>query len=212
LLVEFDLADDDLVLEVLHVRAMLHVIVSLGELVTFDDIFLVVFQLHDSCVELFALFLQVGDLFLHLMLALLSNQGLFHSIRDATLVKVLKCLFVHSHLVTHSDQQVAPLSAVDGDLADNLIKALAEKLFTNSADARVASCLRLKSFLQVNSEVLYVGAGGWRTGDVTYPQLIVLDGLLGRQNFVEIILSTSLGVLVSRREQVGCLRSTTRVH
>lgn len=51
-----------------------------------------------------ALFLQVRDLFLHLVLALVRDEGLLHPVHKAALLQVLQRLLVHAHLVTHSDQ------------------------------------------------------------------------------------------------------------
>lgn len=41
----------------------------------------------------------------------------------------------HSHLIAHSEQQQPSLSAVDGDLADQLIEALRIQLLAHGADA-----------------------------------------------------------------------------
>ena len=45
----------------------------------------------------------------------------------------------HAHLISHSQKQVAAFGTVDSDLADDLIKNLAVKLFTDGADAGVPS-------------------------------------------------------------------------
>jgi len=75
-------------------------------------------------------------------------------------------------------------------LSDNLIEALGEELLADRADT-VRSCAHnVKFFVQALLKVQNVGTRGGCSGNVTDPQLVVLDHLLGRQDLVQVILVT----------------------
>ena len=103
---------------------MFVVFVTASLLVRFDDILFILFELEDLSIKLLALLLEVRDLFLLEVCALLSHECLLHTISNRAFVQVLQRLLIHTHLITDSYKQVASFCTVDGNLADQLVEAL----------------------------------------------------------------------------------------
>ena len=102
-LIKFNSKRNNVVLELCHLRFVRQVFLPASLLVRRDDLLLLFFKLNDRSIELLAILLIIGDLLLHKMLALLSNQGLFHTVGNRALVQILERLFVHAHLVANAN-------------------------------------------------------------------------------------------------------------
>jgi hypothetical protein len=72
----------------------------------------------------------------------------------------LERLFYHILLIPHSQHQVSPLGAVDCDLADHFVKALAEEHFAYWADTRVTGFIGSKTLIQFFHKVDNIVGGG----------------------------------------------------
>ena len=112
---------------------------------------------------------------------------------------MLEGAFEHSDFIADSDQEVTSLSAVDCDLSNQFVEALNVQLLANWADAAVSGLHRLKLLLEVLPEVGHISGGGRCGRDVTDPQLVVFNHLLGRKDRIEVVLIACLGGLLERR-------------
>ena len=90
--------------------------------------------------------------------------------------------------MTDAYEQEAAFSATDRDLANQLIKALRVKLFTNWADSSFAGLTLLKFFIKLVLAVYDIRLGRRSGKYITDPELSVFCVLARRQNRVEIIL------------------------
>ena len=131
---------------------------SLG--VLSDDFFNGLLELLDVLVVVAASLLQVSDVLLHLIFTLLSHQSLPHTIGDRGLVQCLVSLDGHLDLVTDTHKEETTLSTVDGDLSDQLIEALSEKLLTEWANASLSCLSLLNGGIELVLEVDNVDLGG----------------------------------------------------
>ena len=104
--------------------------------------------------------LQVNNVLLHLILALLSHQSLSHTVGDGALVKSLVGLDGHLNLVTNTHQQETTLSTVDRDLSDKLIEALGEKFFTEWANTGLSGLSFLNGGIKLILEIDNVDLSG----------------------------------------------------
>ena len=95
----------------------------------------VLLPLSTPLLQFFALLLKCLNPLQLVGLALLSNERLLESVRNRAVIQVLVRVFNHPHFISHAHEQVASLSAVDRDLADDLIEALRVDLLPNRADA-----------------------------------------------------------------------------
>ena len=83
--------------------------------------------------------LKVSNVLLNVGFVLLGAQSFAHTIGDWTLIEGLVSLNCHLDLVTNTHQQEATFGTVDGNLTDQLIKALGKKFLTEWADTRLTS-------------------------------------------------------------------------
>ena len=100
-----------------------------------------------------ALLLQLPYLILHVVLALLSHEGLAHAIRNRAFIQSLVGLDRHLDLVADAHQQETALGALDGDLADQLIEALRVEFLADGADAGLAGLACLQTLVQLVLQV-----------------------------------------------------------
>ena len=119
---------------------------------------------------------------------MLGHEGLAHTVGNRTLVQCLVCLNGHLDLVSDAHEEEATLGAVDGDLSDELIEDLREELFTEWADASLASRLFLKSIIEILLQVDHIDLRSRLRRDVTHQQRTAIGELPRRQNRVEIVL------------------------
>ena len=76
---------------------------TLGQLsVLADDLLNLLLQCLDVLIVLLAGSLQITDVLLHLIFALLSHEGLAHAVGDRTLVESLIRLNRHLNLIAHA--------------------------------------------------------------------------------------------------------------
>ena len=104
-----------------------------------NHLFNLVLLVSDLLIILLAGILEISDVLLGLILGLLSHERFAHAVGNGTLVEGLVGLDSHLDLVTNTDKKEAPLGAVDGDLTNELVEALSEKLLTEWADAGLSS-------------------------------------------------------------------------
>jgi hypothetical protein len=123
-------------------------------------------QLDDS-VGLAHLFrFKIDNLLLQIFLAVLSLQLFAHREGHRALVKSLVGLIRHFDVVPDSQEQEAPLRLVESHLADNLIEALAEQLFSDWAETGLAG-LPLKKFLVEHfSKSGHIDSSGWHMAHI----------------------------------------------
>lgn len=105
--------------------------------------------------------LKVGNVCVHLILSLLGHQSFSHTIGDRRLIEILVSLNGHADLVAHSHEQEAPLSAVDRDLTDELIEALAEELFADWANSSLTGHLRLEEVVEARLQRDHIRLRRW---------------------------------------------------
>ena len=160
-------------------------LLALGQLSIFaHDLFDLLLQRLDVLVVFLARALQITDVRLHLALALLSHQCLAHAIGYRALIESLVGLDGHLDLITHSHQQETTLSAVNGNLADELIEALREELFAERADACLASLRALKLLIEVILQVDHIDLSGGLWRNVTHPEASTFSEFSWRQDRV----------------------------
>jgi hypothetical protein len=91
-------------------------------------------------------------------------------------------------LVPHPHQQQPPLTTVDGDLADDLVKALIEELLANGTEPHFPGLSLHEAFIEFILKLynFYFGGGGGEDG--LYPELLVVGAVfLGGEYFSEYI-------------------------
>ena len=171
-------------------------LLALGQLgVLAHDLLDLLLKRLDVLVVLLAGSFQVADVLLHLILALLGHEGLAHAVSNGTLVERLIGLDGHLDFVTDTHQEEAALSAVDSDLADQLVEALAEELLTEGADARLAGHRALQRLVELVLQIDNVDLRGGLRRDVTHPEGALIGEFSRRQDRVEVVLITLLLVL-----------------
>jgi len=138
---------------------------------------------------------QLRNVWRDRILLLFGHQGLAHTISNWALVQCLVRLDGHFDLISHSDQQEAPLSTVDRNLSDQLIEALGEKLLTEGADAGFAGLTVLNLSIKLLLQVENVDGCGGLGRNVTHEQTTALGVLPGWQDRVQVVLITLLLVL-----------------
>ena len=134
------------------------------------DLLDLLLQRLDVLVVLLAGGLIITDVLLHLALALLSHESLAHAIGDRALIESLVGLNGHLDLISHTHEQETALSAVNGDLTDELIEALGEELFAEGADTRLASLSTLKLLIEPILQIDYIDLSGGLGRNVTHPE------------------------------------------
>ena len=117
------------------------------------------FEVRDFLFFLGADALERGELVELFRLVLFSLHGLAHTVGNRALVKGLVGLDGHLDLVTHTHQKETTLRTLDRDLADQLVEALGVELFTDGADASLASLAGLETLVQIVLEVDNVHTG-----------------------------------------------------
>jgi len=128
--------------------------------------------------------LQITDVLLHLIFALLSHESFAHAIGDRALIESLVGLDGHLDLITHTHEQETALSAVNGDLADELIEALGEELFAEGADACLASLRALKLLIELILQIDHIDLSGGLGRNVTHPEASYFSEFSWRQDRV----------------------------
>ena len=154
-------------------------------------------QLLDVLVVVAASLLQISNVLLHLILTLLSHQGLSHAVGDRGLVQGLVSLDGHLDFITDTHEKETTLSTIDSDLSDKLIKTLGEKFFTEGANSSLSSLSFLNGGIKLVLQVDNVDLRGGLGRNVTHPEGSTLGVLSGRQDGVEIVLVALLLVLAS---------------
>ena len=122
----------------------------------------VLLHLHNLRLQLLVRFEQPLDVLVHVCLGLLSNQSLLHAVANRTVVQCLVLVLDHAVLISDSHEQVAPLRAIDRDLANDLIETLRVDLLANRANAGVTSALVSDLFLEVVFQVGHIKSGRGR--------------------------------------------------
>ena len=84
------------------------------------------------------------DVSLHLIFLLLSHECLPHAIGDGAFIESLVSLDSHLDLVPHSDEQETSLSALDGYLTDQLVKALGVQFLSDGANTSLSGLSALQ--------------------------------------------------------------------
>ena len=108
-------------------------------------------------------------------------------------------------VITDAMEEHTAVGVIEGNLADNLVKALAEKFLTDWAEAGLTS-LPLKQLLVEHlSEACHVDSRGGLMAHLLYEVLALLNPLSGRQEVVKDVLSTER--LVGERRQLAFLQS-----
>ena len=87
-------------------------------------------------------------------------------------------------LISHSQHQVAPLSAVDCDLPHHFVKALAEELLAYWADTSVTGFIGSKTLIEDFNKVDNIVCGGRCRCNIADPQLALVDDFLRWQDDV----------------------------
>ena len=158
--------------------------------VSCNDVGFFLFESIDVLSQFVVLLLKSFDAVMHVGLCLVSNQSFLQAVCDRAIVKLLQGALNHTLLVSDSNELVTTLNTVKSDLTNNLIEALGEKLFTDGADAVRASFLLKDLLVQALLKVDNVCARCRRGGNITHPELVVLDDLLRRQDLVKVVLVT----------------------
>ena len=96
------------------------------------------------------------------------------------IIQLLQRSLDHAGLVTHSHELVTSLDTVESDLTNNLVKALRVKLLADGANSVGSSAKLIQLLVQSLLQVENICTRGWCGRNVTHPQLVVLDHLLGR--------------------------------
>ena len=143
-------------------------------LVTLDGLVDVDIEALDLLGQALAFLLQLSNLILHVVLALLSHEGLAHTISDGAFIKSLVGLNRHLYLVTDTYQQETTFGALNGDLADQLVEALSVEFLTDGAYAGLAGLACLQTLVQLILEVDNVHSSCRCRGHITDPQLPIL--------------------------------------
>ena len=76
----------------------------------------------------------------------------------------------HLDLISDTDEEEASLSAVDSDLADELIEALSEQLFTEGANSSFSCLASLQGGIKIVLQIDNVNLSGGLWRYVTHPQ------------------------------------------
>eukprot|EP00438_Fugacium_kawagutii_P032188 Skav209039 [mRNA] locus=scaffold2483:106391:107149:- [translate_table: standard] len=139
--------------------------------------------------KLFVGNLKILHLLVVLIAALLCLQRLAHSECDGRLIEALVCTYSHPDFISDTQQQQASLSTNDGDLSDELIKALRVELLTNGANASLTSLSLLQPLVEVLLQIHNIRTCGWCARYVLHPKLILLSPFSWWKNGIEDILS-----------------------
>mmetsp|Transcript_58236 Transcript_58236/g.167068 ORF Transcript_58236/g.167068 Transcript_58236/m.167068 type:complete len:227 (+) Transcript_58236:91-771(+) len=157
-----------------------------------------VLQLDDPSLALALRLLLLGNLLLGLGLALLGLQLLPRSKSHAALVERLVRSDRHPNLISHPQQQQAPLGAVDRHLPDELVEALRVELLAHGANAGLPGLPLHEPLVQRLLELNDVQARGRRIAHILHVVLGVLDPFSGRQQGMQHIVG--VGLRLHRRQ------------
>ena len=96
--------------------------------------------------EFIASLSKLSNVGLHFIFLLLGHKSFSHSIGNWTLIQGLVSLNSHLNFISNSDEKESSFSTVNGNLSDQLIKALRIKLLSDWTDTCI-SCLSWLKFM-----------------------------------------------------------------
>lgn len=125
---------------------------------------------------------------------MLGLQLLSHGEGHGTLVEGLISRDGHLDFVTDSKQKKTSFGLRKGDLSDDLIEALREKLLSNWTNAALTSLSFHEFLIKLFSQSSNINTGSWLVGNILNVVLSVLNPLSGRKNSVQDVFTGGLGV------------------
>lgn len=114
----------------------------------------------------------------HFLFFLIRLDHSAHGMVDAALVQLFVRFGLVAVLVTHPDQQQASLSAIDSDLADDLVEALVVQLLPGWTQADFSGLALNEAFVELLAELDDFDFGGRGGEDSLYPELAVVGPVL----------------------------------
>ena len=141
---------------------------------------------------------KLGDISLHLIFLLFGHEGFSHSVCNWTFVQSLISLDSHLYFISDSNKKESSLGTVDGNLSNQLIKALRVKLFSNWADTSVSGLSWLKFMVQVILEIDNVHSSSWGWRNIFNPKRSFLSVFSRWKNRVQVIFISCSSCLLKR--------------
>ena len=132
-------------------------------------------ELHHLCFQLHLLLFQHLDLVLQLLLPSFRHGLLPDAKIYCRSVQSLVSGDRHLDLISHSQQQKPSLRLINGDLSDDLIKALREEFLSDRADATLTSLALHQLLVQQLTQSGHVNARGLLMAHILAVVLAILD-------------------------------------
>ena len=145
-------------------------------------------QFQNCLVKIFAGRIQLINFDQHFGFPLFGLQSFTHSVGDRGFVKGLISLHCHFDFIADADQEESAFSAVDCNFANEFVKCLRVKFFSDRTNTRLSRLALLEFLVKFVLQIDHVDARGRSRRYVLHPQLSAVLIFSRWQYRIQIIL------------------------